>query len=71
MIISNIYIYSCVNVCIYKYVTQPPQTKISGYTPAHTWGRVLILQDVHNGLMGLSSPTLIILLVLTLNELNC
>ena len=34
MIISNIYIYSCVNVCIYKYVIRPPQTKISGYTPA-------------------------------------
>ena len=38
MIISNIYIYiyiySCVNVCIYKYVIWPPQTKISGYAPA-------------------------------------
>ena len=37
MIISNIYIYiyiySCVNVCIYKYVTRPPQTKISDYAP--------------------------------------
>ena len=33
MIISNIYIYSCVNICIYKYVIWPPQTKISGYAP--------------------------------------
>ena len=49
MIISNIYryIYSCVNVCIYKYVIRPPQTKISGYAPDNKETNLILNKEIN------------------------
>ena len=51
MIISNIYIYSRVNVCIYKYVIRPSQTKISGYAPASAYYALLLPGIAHHPIL--------------------